>query len=1024
MALNSANVRAHAQNIIQERARRRLETQYEEAQKEYERAMAEQATAQTAAQAAAQREQNQGGFLGGIGYSLEKTGLGFLSGIEGIWDYAAGGLAKLFGADDWAEQQIANDWVNYNHADEWFNPSEGWQFVGDVAGGIGTSLPAIAGVAAAGAITYFSGGTLTPVAASLIAGSIAGLGAAGRATKEAYDQTGELGGKEFGYGALVGVTEGAIEGVSSAIGAGTGAVVKSISKSFGKEVAKSATRNTLLKGVVKGFAGEAFEEGVQAILEPVYKRMTYDPNAKNATFQEVAYAALVGGLSGAIMGGGDVAVRNIRGTTRGNTLVNEGKAGDVITTAEQISSYQTENQTDYETFQVVQNTLDELKTSLQKTGGEVRTVRQKMLLGVLEQANTSAAFEPIVTASAENIYNNAETVAARLNELGYQDQDGKPIQITAEQIREGIDTTDAKSFRKTMSRALKTNSALRTLAVADTVGQISMDTARFRDATLAGQQLSTQADLNRFVEQATDAERQAVADRLGIENWETLTNEQFHDKITEFVANGGVQEYQQERGYVREAQAIVPESARKHLPRMVNLRNDGTYRYTQGGTDIAITKRGDSYYVYDYESGLMSKALTRSETNRVLREIHTNEQNYQNGVRQHTEAQNRLREQVAEIDAYARENISEYKNLSAAGQAAIRATIRQGRAAGVQEDFVLSCARVSARSGLRVMFSKEASFVAANGSYADGAIDLQNNRIIINPEAKSRTGESVLIHELTHAIYNDSDGSLTVAEGLETMTDAEKEKIRKRYAAVGQGSALQVSDEINAHFAEQTLSNKNILERLVQKKQTLKDKILGFFRKARTDYQSDERLTGAAARLYRQYKKLFDEFSARNQRYLGVENASKEARTQAETSRLALSEVFERLGKYTDSEIASIEAAKHFQVARSYSDVRQFIADAQNGNTQKRLFLGKIPPETAAKILQETEINAEGKGIALSSDDVRHIFVRHGVNGTALHQGDIAVTQENFENIIETLIDPDSVSRTDQNGTRGIMFQK
>lgn len=895
-----------AELYSQRAVEKRYEREQEEQQREYERAMAEQAAAQTAAQAAAQREQNQGGFLGGIGYSLEKIGLGFLSGIDGIWDYAAGGLAKLFGADDWAEQQIANDWVNYNHADEWFNPSEGWQFVGDVAGGIGTSLPAIAGVAAAGAITVASGGTLSPVAATLIAGSIAGLGAAGRATKEAYDQTGELTGKEFGYGALVGVTEGAIEGVSSALGAGTGAVVKSISKSFGKEVAKSATRNTLLKGVVKGFAGEAFEEGVQAILEPVYKRMTYDSNAKNATFQEVAYAALVGGLSGAIMGGGDVAVRNIRGTTRGNTLVNEGKAGDVITTAERISSYQTENQTDYETFQVVQNTLNELKTSLQKTDGEVRTVRQKMLLGVLEQANTSAAFEPIVTASAENIYNNAETVAARLNEFGYRDQNGKPIQITAEQIREGIDTTDANKFRKTMSRALKTNSVLRTLAVADTVGQISMDTARFREATLAGQQLSTQADLNRFVEQATDAERQAVADRLGIENWETLTNEQFHDKITEFVANGGVKEYQQERSYVKEAQAVAPDAARKHLPRMVNLRNDGIYRYTQGGTDIAITKRGDSYYVYDYESGLMSKALSRTETNRVLREIHTNEQNYQNGVRQHTEAQNRLREQAAEIDAYARENISEYKNLSAAGQAAIRATIRQGRAAGVQEDFVLSCARVSARSGLRVVFSKEASFVAANGSYADGAIDLKNNRIIINPEAKSRTGESILIHELTHAIYNDTDGSLTVAEGLEIMTDAEKEKIRKRYAAAGQGSAVQVSDEINAHFAEQTLSNKNILERLVQKKQTLKEKILGFFKKARTDYQSDEKLTGAAARLYRQYKKLFDEFSARNQRYLGVENASAEARTQAHEESLRNSVRFsiQRVG---DSDVVVVD---------------------------------------------------------------------------------------------------------------------
>ena len=128
---------------------------------------------------------NKGGFFGGLGYTFEKLGLGFLSSIEGIWDYSAGGLAKLFGADDWAEQQFANDWVDYNHADDWYNPTEGWKVAGDIAGGIGTSLPAIVTVAAAGAIAVASGGTLSPVAAGLISAGIAGLGAAGNATKEA-----------------------------------------------------------------------------------------------------------------------------------------------------------------------------------------------------------------------------------------------------------------------------------------------------------------------------------------------------------------------------------------------------------------------------------------------------------------------------------------------------------------------------------------------------------------------------------------------------------------------------------------------------------------------------------------------------------------------------------------------------------------------------------------------------------------------------------------------------------------------
>ena len=360
--------------------------------------------------------------------------------------------------------------------------------------------------------------------------------------------------------------------------------------------------------------------------------------------------------------------------------------------------------------------------------------------------------------------------------------------------------------------------------------------------------------------------------------------------------------------------------------------------------------------------------------------------------------------------------------MSAAGQAAIRATIRQGRAAGVQEDFVLSCARVSARSGLRVVFSKEASFVAANGSYADGAIDLKNNRIIINPESKSRSGESILIHELTHAIYNDTDGSLTVAEGLETMTDAEKEKIRKRYAAVGQGSALQVSDEINAHFAEQTLSNKNILERLVRKKQTLKEKILGFFKKARTDYQNDEKLTGAAARLYRQYKKLFEEFSARNQRYLGVENASEQAGTTQ--MQQALPESLETLETFTADEIASIEKTSFYKVARSYAEVRDFIANAARVEGEQRLFLGKINAETAAKIKEATGISAEGKSIALSSSDIRHILNGHGNAATESPMGQVAVTQENFEDIIETIISPDTITRSDEGNQVGIMFTK
>lgn len=807
---------------------------------------------------------NNGGFFGGIGYFFEKLGLGILSSIEGIWDYTAGGLAKLFGADDWAEQQFANDWVNYNHADEWYNPSDGWKVTGDVAGGIGTSIPAIATVAAAGAIAVASGGTLTPVAAALISGTVAGLGAAGNATKEAYRQTGELGGKEFGYGALVGITEGAVEGISAGIGAGTGQVVKNISKSFGKEIAETATRETLGKAVVKGFIGEAFEEGLSEILDPVWARLTYDPNAKNATFQEVGYAALIGGLSGAIMGGVDVSVRNVASTARGNKIVSEGKANNVIQMAEQLNSYESTNKTGLESFELVQNVYTELQNSMQKTNGQITTVKQKMLLGVLERANTTAVFSPIVARSAENIVNNADLIAQKLNSYGYTDANGKAITFTAEQIRNGVDINDSKTF----SKALKTNDVLRSLAVADATGQITMNTAKFQEATLMGQKLSSQVDLNRFIETATDSELQAVGEKLGINNWQSLTNAEFQEKITEFVRNDGVEAYKKERLIVKDAENLSVESA-KELPKRLNMTEDGAVRYAQGDSQIAIIKDGDNYRMYDYQSKRLSKVLTKQEVNKVLRQLNTQAQTVATEVRQQLEQESTLRQQTAEIDTYARENIADYQKLNSANQSMVRAVIRQGRAAGIAEADVLSYARVSAHTGLNITYNKDLCIVGKNTEtgenvYSDGYYDPNNNRIVVNPETK-RTHEALLLHELDHAIRKTPDGGTIIEQGVKNMTKEEKEAIINRYRNAGRGSSIELIEEINAHYAEGMLTNKNLLEKLCETKPTLKEKILNFFKKSKSTYSEDVKLSKEAQSLYKRYKKLFDEFSARNQ---------------------------------------------------------------------------------------------------------------------------------------------------------------
>ena len=866
---------------------------------------------------------NNGGFLGGLGYLGEKVAVGFMSSIEGIWDYAAGGLAKLFGADDWAEQQFANDWFGdwYSHPEEWFNPSGGWQTAGDIAGGIGTSLPAIASVVAAAAITYFSGGSLSPVAAGLIGAGVAGFGAAGTSTKQAYKESGQLTGKEFGYGALTGFTEGALEGVTTALSMGTGQVINSVAKSFAKETTKTVAKQTVIKTLAKGFIGEAFEEGMAEILDPVWQRLTYNPDAQNATPQEVAYAAFVGGMSGMLMSGGNAAIDSGNSFLKGNSLVGKGLDAEVIGLSQQLSEFEGTNQTGDETFQTIAQTYADLAQSLATTDGRVTTVTQKKLLGDLHRANTVAVFKPMIARSAANIVNNAEVIAQRLNEYGYKTTDGKPITFTAEQIREGVDTSNPTSF----SDALKNNGVLRTLAIADTTGHLVMDTARFEQATLMGKRLASQVDLNRFIETATPSEISAVSQALGIENWATLDVDTFNQKITSFVENGGVQQYADRRATVQSIQAIPAETARP-MPKMVNLRQDGSVRYSDGSTQIAITRQGDAYTVYDYASGHLSKNMTRSEVNKLLRDYNTQQADITAGARAQMEAESELRRQAEELDTYARQNITDYSKLSAPNQSMIRKVIREGRAKGMTDEDVLTYAKISAHAGIDISFDKQATFRGhdeeGNEKYADGFYDPKTNRIVVNPDSK-RTHERLLLHELDHAIrqFLGADGvrhAKVFRQALEGVSPEIAQRIAQAYSGVDSSvSKLELAmDETNAYFAEEVLSNRHTLEKLIEAEPTLKEKILSFFKGASEDYKSVPKLSKAARQYYKTYKKLFDEFAERN-----FQNNA----TEAQTARLS--------GEVSDARF-SLQFADHIA-----DNQRRFILSNNVALTQDELEL-------------------------------------------------------------------------------------
>lgn len=826
----------------------------------------------------AEKEKNKGGLIGGLGYLGEKVAAGFLQSTEGIVDYTVGGLAKLFGADAFAEEVFRDDWFGdwYTNAGEWYNASGGWKTAGDVFGGIGTSLPSLAATAGAVAITAASGGTAAPLAAKLLGAAgigAAGLGAAGTSTKEAYRKTGELTEKELLYGLGSGVVEGGTEALTNALTLGGGAVAKNIGKMLGKEVTETVARKGAIKSLAGAFAGEAFEEGFSEFVNPYIARATYDADAEDATLSEIGYSALIGGLSGMVMEGANIGIDTANSFTKGTNLAARGLDGEVMELSARIAAFEDANKTENEAFEAVAETYKKLSESLEATGGKVTTVSQKKMLGDLSRANVAAVFSPMITRSAANIYQNAEAMAERLNAYGYTDENGKPMTYTVDEIRAGIDPNNRRSFRK----ALQENTVLRTLATADVTGHLVMDTNKFKDAALRGKQIASRADLWRFAETATSEEIRAVSEALGIDNWETLTEDEFENKVAAFVQSGGADRYAAE---AKEAERIFADaSSAAALPKVISLADGETRRYATADGDIAISRKGEEYRIYDYGTRTNSRAMSRAEVNKALAEQNVRGQEVFTGAKDYAEKTAEIKRNTQEADEFAREHVKGYAELSSSNKTMVRKVIRAAKAAGMSDADAATYATVSAHAGLDIVFSKQLCRV--DGGYADGFYDPAKNRIVVNPEG-TRSAESLLLHELDHAVRSGirkDGGTKMFTEAVFSIPDEAAQKITARYKNVESDVSKTelIWDEANAYFAETFFANKGVLESLTAKVPTIKERILAFLEGAKTDYAGTPKLEGTAKRYYKQYKKMFDEFAERN-RGRNAEEARREGK--------------------------------------------------------------------------------------------------------------------------------------------------
>ena len=134
------------------------------------------------------------------------------------------------------------------------------------------------------------------------------------------------------------------------------------------------------------------------------------------------------------------------------------------------------------------------------------------------------------------------------------------------------------------------------------------------------------------------------------------------------------------------------------------------------------------------------------------------------------------------------------------------------------------------------------------------------------------------------------------------------------------------------------------------------------------------------------------------------------------------------LSAYTDRERVNLASGKKNRIVSTFQEAVDFVRNAlANRQSTDRAYLGKVPDETARRVLDDTGVDIAGYNAVIPSDAVRHIFKNHGDSKAENARGQVAITPETAARIPEVLSDPDRVMLSPQTDGRGLptlLFEK
>lgn len=272
-----------------------------------------------------------------------------------------------------SDEEMAEWMDKYTYSSDWLEEDSGW--FGDIAQNVSQGVGQLVGMYLTGGIGKAAGlGAKGAQAVSLGAMSI---GAAGKGTEEALNEGANLG-QATVYGLLSGATEAATEMLGGVAGDFATGV---IGKAALKNAAVRKFTSTLAGKMIAGFISEGFEEVLSDVVNPLWKKISYDYDLDLANeyssgefWAGLAQSFVVGGIVGAI--GTGVTYQKL-----GKTTINDKKVGQKAAIA----------------YGEYADNIDDLHKAAKKLNKTFSQIVEEANIDIAERTNIDKALEQVRT---------------------------------------------------------------------------------------------------------------------------------------------------------------------------------------------------------------------------------------------------------------------------------------------------------------------------------------------------------------------------------------------------------------------------------------------------------------------------------------------------------------------------------------------------------------------------------------------------------------------------------------------------